>query len=213
MIIAFLNLKGGCGKSTTAVHLCRYLLDKQRTVALVDSDGQGTSSMWINNLKESIPRPRVYRITEPDPLLDSIPVMAENFDDVVIDGAGGLAEMQRVILLVADLVFIPIQPSAPDLLASEEIINSVRRVRRVRNGSPLAYSFLNRTVSNTLLNREAKTALKNYQDVPLLKTEIPQRQIIADLMGQNSTLWDLKSKIARQMEKCYCQLFEEVSIG
>ncbi|CCQ56317.1 Chromosome (plasmid) partitioning protein ParA [Crocosphaera watsonii WH 0402] len=139
--------------------------------------------------------------------------MAENFDDVVIDGAGGLAEMQRVILLVADLVFIPIQPSAPDLLASEEIINSVRRVRRVRNGSPLAYSFLNRTVSNTLLNREAKTALKNYQDVPLLKTEIPQRQIIADLMGQNSTLWDLKSKIARQMEKCYCQLFEEVSIG
>jgi chromosome partitioning protein len=212
MIIAFLNLKGGCGKSTSAVHLCRYLLDKQRTVALVDSDAQGTSSIWMNSLEERIPRPSIYRITEPDPLLDGIPVMGENFDSVVIDGAGGLAEMQRVVLLVADLVFIPIQPSAPDLLASSEMFASVRRVRRVRNGAPLAYSFLNRTVPNTLLNREARTALNIYQDVPLLQSEIPQRQIIADLMGQNSTLWDLKGKVARQLEKCYRQLFEEVNL-
>ena len=213
MIIAFINLKGGCGKSTSAVHLCRYLIDKQKEVALVDSDAQGTSSTWISNLEEDIPRPSIYRITEPDPLLDGIPGMAENFDSVVIDGAGGLAEMQRVILLVADLVLIPIQPSAPDLVASDEAIASVRRVRRIRSGSPLAYTFLTRTVSNTLLNREAREALSAYNDVPLLTTEIPQRQVIADLMGQNSTLWDFKGKMARQMEECYRQLFKEAKIG
>ncbi len=47
MITAFINLKGGCGKSTSAVHLCRYLLEKNKTVALVDADSQATSSSWI----------------------------------------------------------------------------------------------------------------------------------------------------------------------
>jgi chromosome partitioning protein len=211
--IAFINLKGGVAKSTSAVHLCRYLLSKQKTVALVDTDSQATSSTWINTLAESIPRPRVYRITDPDPLLDAVPGMIENFDHVVIDGAGGLAEVQRAILFLSDLVLIPIQPSFPDIAASNEAIAAVRRVRKLRDNRPDARTFLTRVLRNTLLLKEAKEALSTYRDVPLLASQIPQRQIGADVMGQNTTLFDLKSEPASELANCYRELFKEVALG
>jgi chromosome partitioning protein len=212
MITAFINLKGGCGKSTSAVHLCRYWLDKRQTVALVDADSQGTSSTWMANLEPELPRPKVFRLTDPDPLLDTVPGIAESFDRVVIDGAGGLAEVQRAILLLADLVLIPIQPSAPDLAASTEAIAAVRRVRRIRDSLPKAYTFLTRTVANTLLLGETREALQAYTDIPLLNREIPQRQVAADVMGQHSTLFDLKGKTATELADSYRQLFQEVRL-
>ena len=209
MIIAFINLKGGSTKSSSAVHLCRYLLDKERTVALVDADSQGTSSTWISNLDEGIPRPKLYRLSEPDPLLDEIPAIANSFDSVVIDGAGGLAEVQRTILLLADLVFIPIQPSAPDISASHQAIKAVTRARQIRDGLPKAYTFLSRVVPKTLLLAEAREVLSANTSVPLLLAEIPQRQVAADVMGQGSTLFDLKTRSAKDVAHFYRQLFDE----
>lgn len=209
MITAFINLKGGSTKSSSAVHLCRYLLDKNKTVALVDADSQATSSTWINNLEAGIPRPKIYRLTDPDPLLDEMSAIANSVDHVVIDGAGGLAELQRTILLLADLVLIPIQPSAPDLTASHQAIKAVSRARQIRNGKPMAFTFLSRVVPKTLLSAEAREVLSAYQDVPLLQAEIPQRQVAADVMGQGATLFDLKTRPALEVANFYRQLFDE----
>ncbi len=209
MITAFINLKGGSTKSSSAVHLCRYLLGKSKTVALVDADSGATSTTWISNLEEGIPRPKIYRLTEPDPLLDEVPAIAADFDHVVIDGAGGLAEVQRTILLLADLVFIPIQPSAPDISASHQAIKAVSRARQIRNGKPTAYTFLSRVVPKTLLLAEAREVLSAYKEVPLLQTEIPQRQVAADVMGQGSTLFDLRTRSAKEVANFYRQLFDE----
>ena len=209
MITAFINLKGGSTKSSSAVHLCRYLRGKNKTVALVDADSQATSSTWITNLDDGIPRPKVYRLTEPDPLLDEVPEIAAKFDHLVVDGAGGLAEVQRTILLLADLVFIPIQPSAPDISASHQAIKAVSRARQIRDGQPKAFTFLSRVVPKTLLLAEAREVLSAYKDVPLLKSEIPQRQVAADVMGQGATLFDLKTRSAKEVANFYRQLFDE----
>lgn len=214
MITAFLNLKGGCAKSTSAVHLCRYLLDQGKRVALVDADAQGTSSAWISNLETGLFRPQISRIMEPDPILDKLPTIAADHDEVVVDGAGGLAEVQRAILLVADLVAIPVQPSIPDVAASNEAIKAVRRARQIRNGEPKAFTFLTRVVPKTLLLNEARQVLGQYPDIPLLKTEIPQRQVAADAMGQGLTLFDFKgNRAATEVAKFYRELFKEMGCG
>lgn len=214
MITAFLNLKGGCGKSTSAVHLCRYLLDKGKKVALVDADGQATSLSWVANLDAGIKKPTVFRLIEPDPIVDELPAIAQGHDEVVVDGAGGLAEVQRAILLLADIVLIPVQPSAPDVFASAEAIKAVRRARQIRNGVPKAFTFLTRVVPKTLLLNEARETLGEYPDVPLLKTEIHQRQAVADVMGQGMTLFDVKgNRSGTQVARQYRELFEEVGYG
>lgn len=213
MITAFINLKGGCGKSTSAVHLCRYWLDKGYTVALIDSDSQASATAWLENLEDGIPCPKIMRITEPDPLLDAIPEIAKTFERVVIDGAGGLAEVQRTILLLADVVLIPVQPTVLDIAASSEAIAAVRRARPIRRHDLIAHTFLTRTMPNTLLLQEAREVLSQYTDVPLLATDIPQRQIVADIMGQNLTLFDSSERAALQIASCYEKLFKEAHLG
>jgi chromosome partitioning protein len=213
VIISFNNLKGGCGKSTSSVHLCRYLLSKGHLVALVDSDAQMTSSRWMERLEEGIPRPKIHRLTDPDEILDQLPMIRQNFDFVVVDGAGGLAEVQRTTLLLADIVMIPIQPSFLDVDASEEMIKAVRRVRTIRSGAPLAYTFLARTVSNTLLLKDSQEFLGTFEDIPLLKTVIPQRQVAADVMGQGRTLFEDESRPAKELVKAYTNLFKESKIN
>jgi chromosome partitioning protein len=213
-ITAFLNLKGGCGKSTSAVHLCRYFLGNGYHVALVDTDAQATSSTWTSNLDEGIPRPTIVRLTEPDPILDAIPEIASKHDQVVIDGAGGLAEVQRAIMLLANLVLIPVQPSVPDIAASSEAVKAVGRARQIRGGEPKAFTFLTRVLPKTVLLREARDVLNQMKDVPLLKSEIHQRQAVADCMGQNVTLFDMKgNRGATEVSNQYRELFMEVGYG
>src|SRR5215468_6977340 len=49
IIIAVLNLKGGCGKSTIAVNLACELASSGSKVLLVDNDSQGTATHWLRD--------------------------------------------------------------------------------------------------------------------------------------------------------------------
>lgn len=213
-IVAFVNLKGGCGKSTSAVHLCRYLLDLDKTVCLVDADAQQTSSQWIADLEEGIPRPAIEREIEYDPLLDKVPGLTEQYDAVVVDGAGGIEEAQRAILLFADTVLVPVQATPADLRSTTATIAAIRRARQFRKTKLVAHTFLTRT-AKTSLRDEAKKFLSSVADIPLLKTEIPQRQVAADAMGQGRTVFDYPpgDKGARAIADAYRQLFDEIANG
>ena len=212
-VIAFVNLKGGCCKSTSAVHCCRDLLGKGFSVSLLDTDVQATSSKWINSLKKGIPRPEICRLIEPDSILDRLPELAGQYDFVVVDGAGGLAEVQRAILLLADVVMIPLQATMPDLSASYEAIKAVGRARQIRKGAPVAFTFLTKVFPRTVLLRETREALAEQQDIPLLAAEIPHRQIAADAMGQGITLFDIKgNRGATEVARQYKSLFEEAQL-
>ena len=69
MIYALTNSKGGVGKSTLSVHLAVWLKDQGANVALVDSDVQGSSSVWLHEVD---PDMRILRLQTPDDVLDQI---------------------------------------------------------------------------------------------------------------------------------------------
>ena len=206
MIIAQTNSKGGVGKSTLAVHLVIWLKEQGRTVALVDADVQGSSSVW---LREAEPQVEVFRLQTPDDVLDQIPRLLAQFDDIVIDGPAGLSEVTRAILLLADLACLPCGPSVLDLRAANDAIRVVRQVRQIRQGPPAVILVPNKLQVRYRLSREFLETARSLE-IPTT-SGLRLRQAYADSAGQGTVVWRLNTRSGREATDEIQTLFRELS--
>lgn len=207
-VIAFVNQKGGCAKSTTSVHFAYWLHQQQYRVLVVDADAQRSSSIWLKSME--LEPPLAFEVLQtPDELLDKIPDLAATCDYLVVDGAAGLAESTRAVLFRADLAVVPCQPTGVDLRSASDAVRLIRQAQSVRNGSPKAAVFLSRAVKGTKLLDEA-ISLLGKSDIPVLKTVIYQRQVVADTFGQGATVWEMPGKPAAESAGEFERLFQEV---
>jgi chromosome partitioning protein len=205
-VIAFVNQKGGCAKSTTAVHFAQWLIRQKRQAILVDADAQGSSSIWLSSLEAEIPC-EVAQTSKA--LLDCLPKLINQYEQVVVDGPAGLSEATQSILAKADLAIIPCQPSGVDLRSAKDAIQLIKEAQAQRQGAPKAAVFLSRAVRGTRLKDEALQSLSNI-GIPLLKTAIHQRQAVADTFGQEATVWDLLGAAAAEAAAEFEELFKEI---
>lgn len=207
-IIAFVNQKGGCAKSTTAVHFAHWLVQQGKSVLVVDADAQRSSSQWCSKMEPTI---ATHVLQSPDDLLDQLTDLAAAVDYLVVDGPAGLSEATRAILMRADLAVVPVQPSGIDVQSAADAVRLIKQAQSVRQGPPQAVMFLSRAVKGTKLKTEAMDLLgKLAPTIKVLKSVIHQKQVIADSSGQAATVWDLGGQPAKDSGKEYGRLFKEI---
>jgi chromosome partitioning protein len=141
-IIAVGNLKGGTGKSTVAVNLACRLAESQ-AVTLVDADPQGTAAAWLKDGEAKGMPPSLEVVSRPLAAgVGSRPWQAEmcarrhHYDRIVIDLPPQKGEAFQAALRIADLLIVPVTPSAVDLHATAQALVVLHRMREAREGRP-----------------------------------------------------------------------------
>ncbi len=209
MLIAVLNQKGGVGKSTTAVHLARWLQRQGKSVHLADMDPQGTGSFWLQAAEEfSIPCTVVS--ADADAALERLPPLVEGADVLVVDGPAGLSDATRAVMLLADLVLTPVQPAGADLRSAVDVLRLVQQARRIRGGPPDAAVFLNRATKGTRLLAEAREVIGQLEGIRPLGQAITQRQVLTDAYSQATTVFEASTGPGVEAAAEYGRLFAEL---
>lgn len=179
MIVAFLNQKGGVGKTTLALHLAGAWSARGRRVLVVDADPQASALDWADQrLRTGLPRLFGVLGLARETLHKELPDLARETDHLIIDGPPRVAGIARSALLAADLVLIPAQPSPFDGWASSEMLRLLDEARIFRP-ELRARMLLNRCAARTVIARETAEALAD-QDPPMLASRVGQRVAFAD---------------------------------
>jgi len=122
-IITIATTKGGAGKTTLArLILGRSALSGLKTAAL-DADSNHTLTDWVSTAAKS-PITVRHELDE----TKIVPLVAElhgSHDIVVIDMAGAASQATIFAIGCADLVLVPIAPSAADIVEAIKTVNLI----------------------------------------------------------------------------------------
>jgi chromosome partitioning protein len=179
VIVAFLNHKGGVGKTTLALHVAGAWAAQGKRIVVVDTDSQGSALDWSEQRsKEGLTRLFDVLGLARDTLHVEAPEIARDVDHVVIDGSSHSAALMRSAMLAADLALVPAQPSPFDGWAAAETLRLLQEAQRFRP-QLIARFVLNRCVARSLIASEIAEALADY-DPPALALRVGQRVVFAD---------------------------------
>lgn len=182
-IITVAQQKGGSGKTTLTVNLAVALRRKGFSVAVLDTDPQGSLGRWFME--------RLQRIGE-DPGLEFSTSSAwgasyegeklkRHFDVVLIDTPPKIESDLRPALRVADLILVPVASSQVDLWATEGVLDLADREKR-----PVLI-VLNRTRPNTRLGAEVAAGAAAL-GVDVARAQIANRVAYAETLGHGGAV-------------------------
>lgn len=190
--ISVSNRKGGVGKTTLATNLARALQLRGHEVVLVDTDEQGSARDWAAT-ESDVQVPMTVGVDRPV-VHEEIPRL-NGFDFAVIDGVAKMQRMNASAVKAADLVLIPIRPSALDMWTAGELVDLIRS-RQEATGGPQAAFVLSQAIVGTNLAESAEGALETLE-LPVWPGTC-QRVAYAKAVGRGLSVLDLDDEKAQQ---------------
>ncbi|RRJ82466.1 ParA family protein [Aestuariirhabdus litorea] len=167
------NAKGGSGKTTIATNLAAYFALQQESIVLYDHDPQGSSQRWLKQRPPELPAIRGIDACQPHSLNQTRSWQLRLPDDcrmVIMDSPAAirLAEL-RPLVRQADLILVPVLPSAIDIRAAADFIKSLMLTPEHLQRPGRICVVGNRVRRNTLSQEKLKAFL-NCLSIPFLTT-------------------------------------------
>jgi chromosome partitioning protein len=134
-IIASGNLKGGTGKTTIAVNLACALATRGFEVWVLDVDPQGSATEWAarGRLPVRVESVASIQVTGGSRWLNRAAELAKSVDLLVIDLPPLIVPAMASATMIADLMLVPITPSALEVAPTERVLRTIRITRETRH--------------------------------------------------------------------------------
>lgn len=177
MIVLIGGEKGGSSKSTLATNIAAVRALSGRDVLLLDTDTQGSASLWSQLRDESEIKPRIPCIQKFGSGIQSeVRDLATRYEDIIIDAGGRDSAELRASLVVANRVFTPVQSSQFDLWSLEKMDELVATAKGF-NDQLEAFMVITRAPTNPSIRevQEARAFLQDFTHYALTRTTIYER--------------------------------------
>ncbi|MFQ5643278.1 MAG: P-loop NTPase [Thiogranum sp.] len=166
-----MNTKGGCGKTTVATNLASYCISRGYATDLFDYDVQGSSIQWLKARDPQLAPIRGVEAHKPPQAGVTrswqlrIPEQTRYVIQDTPAGHVGFDLADRVS--EADIILVPVLPSAIDIRSTANFIRDLLLVGKARAGNKHIAIIANRTRVRTRSLDMLERFLKNL-DIPVI---------------------------------------------
>lgn len=177
-VIAVVQQKGGSGKTTLAVNLAVACVRRGMTVALLDTDPQGSLGRWFLARRERLGDPGMeFSTSSAWGVSYECEKLKRQADIVIIDTPPKVDADLRPALREADLILVPVASSHVDLWATDGVLDLAAREHKS------AWLVLNRVRTGTRLSEDVARAAGELT-AGLAKAQLANRVAYAETLGQ-----------------------------
>ena len=175
-VISFTNQKGGSGKTTLSANIAVLWSNSGYKVAVIDADAQNSLTYWLEARKKYYGEDDIgitsYNFDVRN-LKEEIKQIKSKYNFIIIDSPPSITFETIQIIKASDRVFVPVQPSPLDLMATVPFINLVKQEKK----NPII--FLNRVMPRARLT-DAMILRLRYAGAKIARSRISSKVLFAE---------------------------------
>ena len=196
-VIAFSNQKGGSGKSTLSANLAVLWSNSGYKVAVIDADPQKSLTYWLSERQKYYGDDDIgidFYNFDIRNLSEEIKKIKRKYDFIIIDSPPSITFETIQIIKASNGVFVPVQPSPLDLMATLPFLQIARDERK----KPLI--ILNRVMPRAKLT-DAMILRLRYSGAKIARSRVSSKVIFAETFAVGRGVIDINvtSDVAKEI--------------